>query len=73
MFLGANAPRDWVLWDTTVPVNVDREVLSVEWLGQDRDGKFRIRGQKGQYVKWVVSGFTSSGAEDATEFTLRKV
>lgn len=72
-FLGRNGPREWVVWDTTVPANDDREVLNVEWLREDRDGEFKIQGHKGQYVKWAVSGFTSSGAVDATEFILREV
>lgn len=74
--LGISAPKDWVLWDTSVPANDDREVLDVEWLGNDDDGNFKIRGHDGEYVKWAeweVSGFTSSGAEDATEFILREV
>lgn len=72
-FLGRNEPREWVVWDITVPANDDRELLHVECPREDRDGKFTVQGHKGQYVKWAVSGFTSSGLEDATEFILDEV
>lgn len=71
-FLGLSSPREWVVWDTAVPVNGKWEVLDVEWLGHDDDGRFVIRGHEGQYVKWMVSGFISSRRDDATEFVLGK-
>lgn len=72
-FLGMNAPREWVVWDIANPFDSSLSLLDVEWLGEDRDGSFKIEGHNGQYVKWAVSGFTSSGADEATEFILREV
>lgn len=72
-FLGTKAPRQWVVWDTAVPTDGSWELLDVEWIGQDCDGVLKIRGHRGRYVKWAVSGFTSSEADGATEFILREV
>lgn len=72
-FLGQSAPREWVVWDTAVPANGEWEILDVERVGQDGDGKFKIRGHDGQYIKGAASGFTSSGEDGVTEFILQEV
>lgn len=73
LFLGMIALEEWVLWGNADLIHRSHGLLDVEWVGQDGGGKFKIRGNDGKYVKWSVSGFVLSGADDATEFMLREV
>lgn len=73
LFLGMIAPQEWVLWGNAELIHRSRGLLDVEWAGQDGDGNFKIRGNDAEYVKWAVSGFALSEADDATEFIFREV
>lgn len=71
-FLGDQEPREWVVWDTAVPMSGTWELMELEWL--DDGASFKIRGDAGQYVKWAVSGFIATSLKSqATEFVLREV
>lgn len=68
--LGQAHPREWVVWSIDVPTTGEWEVLDLEW---GDDGKVKIKGHEGQYVKWAVSGFVGTyDKAEATEFTLRQ-
>lgn len=77
-FLGPDHQLDWVVWDCAVPTNGAWEVMELIWLkegggvGDDRT-RFKMKCYRKNYVKWAVSGFTSTDyCEDATVFVLHE-
>lgn len=67
-----NEPREWVVWESDVPIDGDWEVLELMW-GSD-GGKLRLKGHEGQHVKWNGGSFVATYNDmEATEFVLREV